>query len=66
MTNNKGAVEVEVQPNVDYAFIVALLTIVDEIDYFKLDNTLKAAGKVAKGVVQGISICATVEPLVNE
>ncbi|MED6156518.1 hypothetical protein PIB30_014913 [Stylosanthes scabra] len=32
---NEEAFEVEVQPNVDYGFIVALLTIVDEINYIK-------------------------------
>ncbi|KAL4381820.1 hypothetical protein HN51_005386 [Arachis hypogaea] len=35
MKNNRGMFEVEVQPNVDYGFIMALLMMVDEIDHLK-------------------------------
>ena len=39
----------------DYAFIVALLAIVDEIDYFKFDNKIKDAGEVAGETLKIIS-----------
>ncbi|RYR14661.1 hypothetical protein Ahy_B04g071324 isoform C [Arachis hypogaea] len=41
MTNKEGCFEVEVQPNVDYGFVVALLTIVDEIKYIEKKSTKK-------------------------
>ena len=66
MTNNNGVFEAEVHPNVDHAFIVALLTIVDEIDTFKLHKIANAAGEVAEGALEGMDVAATVGQLAIE
>ncbi|XLU54198.1 hypothetical protein S245_048846, partial [Arachis hypogaea] len=64
MTKNKEAFEVEVQPNVDYGFIVALLTIVDEIKHIESSSTtnyndeVKAADTIAGAALNAISVGA--------
>ncbi|XP_057757974.1 protein LURP-one-related 10-like [Arachis stenosperma] len=59
MTKNKEAFEVEVQPNVDYGFIVALLTIVDEIKHTESSSTnYNDEVKVAEAALNTISVGA--------
>ena len=62
MTNNKGAFEVEVHPNVDYAFIAALLTIVDQINNSKFDT------KIIKAEIAGaiVGVAATTAQVMND
>ena len=64
MTNNKGAFEVEVHPNVDYAFIAALLTIVDEINNSKFDTKIiKDVAEIAGAIV---GVAATTAQVMND